>query len=323
MLAAVLDSNQSNTLLIQKDLRDFFAKFHINLNFQAYFDQSTYDFDQEDFDQSWLYFALQAFKRLSAKKYQINSFATIGTGSGIDAIGALEILKPKEIILTDINSNALSIAELNLRNYLGIQTIPYQLLQGNICEPLIEENLKIDLIYANLPNIMVSERIDYSTIDSSSLIEEKYLSPEYRKYQQYLLTTAYQFLQTAKHCLSSEGKVLLNIGARVPTELLKVIFEESGYIYEEIYNGFKLQTETELILRGYSRFERDGVEFDFYPFDEAIKIFSKYKNQMLSIQEIKFLLQDIKINSSKALSLFYQGERIGHIVSLILGKQLS
>ncbi len=321
MLTVVSEIACQEDFLIQKDLKNFFAKLNLNLNLQPFFDQSTYGYNHEDWDQTWLYFAFEAFKKLAKRGYSIDSFATIGTGSGIDAIGALRIFKPQRIILTDLNDHALRIAELNLKNYLRNNPNSYQILQGNICEPLLQQKLKMDLIYANLPNISVKEKINYFSIDSASLIEERFLSPDCKKYQEYLLTTTYQFLKTAKSCLAAEGKVLLNIGARVPGDLLKVIFEELEYTYEEISNGFKLQTEAELILKGYSNFERNGVQFDFYFYEEAIKILNKYKNNHFSIEEMKLLLKNLKINSLEALQLFYQGKKVGHLVSLILGQQ--
>jgi len=65
--------------------------------------ENTYDFDPQHPRYSWLYAALLGFKELKQQEFTPKSFATVGTGSGIDSAGAYEIFHPRKISQIDIH----------------------------------------------------------------------------------------------------------------------------------------------------------------------------------------------------------------------------
>ena len=80
----------------------------------------------------------------------------VGTGSGAIAI-ALAKEEPKfKIVATDISEDALLVAKENaLQNNAKIEFI-----KGNMLEPLIEKNLKFDILVSNPPYIPDDEYVD-------------------------------------------------------------------------------------------------------------------------------------------------------------------
>lgn len=82
----------------------------------------------------------------------------VGTGSGVIAITlALEIPNAK-IIATDISEEALRTARANARNLQANITF----LQGDFLEPVIDKNIKADIVVSNPPYISEAERGELS-----------------------------------------------------------------------------------------------------------------------------------------------------------------
>ncbi|GIO26842.1 peptide chain release factor N(5)-glutamine methyltransferase [Ornithinibacillus bavariensis] len=82
----------------------------------------------------------------------------VGTGSGVIAITlALEVPNAK-IIATDISEEALRTARANARNLQANITF----LQGNFLEPVIDKNIKADIVVSNPPYISEAEREELS-----------------------------------------------------------------------------------------------------------------------------------------------------------------
>src|SRR3989338_7768368 len=88
---------------------------------------STYPIKSEIWD-NWFPFAYMAFRNLAKKLGDagrpIKSFATIGTGGGADALGALFAFGSLDrIILTDINENVVPIARENVEKYASSKCV--------------------------------------------------------------------------------------------------------------------------------------------------------------------------------------------------------
>lgn len=111
----------------------------------------TYPIKEKVWD-NWLPFAYRAFSKIAQRRKNIRSFATIGCGSGADAIGAYYAFpKLETIILSDIDELVSTLARENvLRN---TRSINVQALFGSLCAPLSNQDIHVDLIYENLPNI--------------------------------------------------------------------------------------------------------------------------------------------------------------------------
>jgi len=58
--------------------------------------------------------ALPAFIALEKSGVEVRDFCTIGTGAGLDALAAIEILDVKNIIITDLHEDVVSLARQNI-----------------------------------------------------------------------------------------------------------------------------------------------------------------------------------------------------------------
>lgn len=88
--------------------------------------------------------------------YSSIDLCDVGTGSGAIAI-SLALEEPKlKVVATDISEDALEVARLNAKE-LGAHVEFYQ---GDMLEPLIERNVKVDIFVSNPPYIPVRQEIE-------------------------------------------------------------------------------------------------------------------------------------------------------------------
>lgn len=85
----------------------------------------------------------------------------IGTGSGAIAITLKKEEEKLHVTASDISSKAIEVAKKNAQN-LGADV---DFLIGDMCEPLIEQQLKVDILVSNPPYIPVHEEMEHSVKD--------------------------------------------------------------------------------------------------------------------------------------------------------------
>lgn len=272
----------------------------------------------------WLAYAFQGFQELKEQGFPVKHFVSIGTGSGIDAIGALEIFRPKTVTVTDLAPSILSRAKENLTCYQanGGQTATINYGLGDLCNPL--GNQLADLIYANLPNLPVPPELKDKLMENG--ISAAFYDPETvadipDKFKRYLLTLQYAFLRQAKKNLKPDGRIALNLGARVPLSLIEDLFISTGYRVKPLTFCLKLQTRAIESIKSYADFERKDTVFAYYRYNESMQKIDE--NQPRSAQDLVNLLKHQQISASKALSLAEKGELVGYVAMLLCGSQLA
>lgn len=87
------------------------------------------------------------------KSHPQATIADAGTGSGALAITLAAHYPAATVYATDISAAALAVAKTNTEQ----QEVDITFLQGDLLQPLIEHNHKIDLLVANLPYIASDE----------------------------------------------------------------------------------------------------------------------------------------------------------------------
>lgn len=87
--------------------------------------------------------------------------ADIGTGSGAIAISLMKETKNIKMFATDISQKALLLAKENSL----LQNVEIDFLEGDMLEPLIDKNIKLDLLISNPPYIPKDEKLDISVKD--------------------------------------------------------------------------------------------------------------------------------------------------------------
>jgi len=309
------------------DVSSLFTAVGIKAKVKIIATEHTYEVDPSSPKDNWLYPAFEGFKKLRQKlaagNKTVGTFVAIGSGQGIDAIGAYHILHPKNIIITDIHPEVVPVAQRNFLENVTAPTPEFQALVGNLCEPLRENKIKADVIYANLPNIPLDgDGSAFGGQLTSTFFDMNWIRKCPRFLEQYLLCLQNTFLYDAYNSLTPGGSVLVNLGGRVPLEVAKEMFISAGYQYQELYNMFKLQTQPEWVLGGYARAEeKNKIIFDFYRFDLARqKLGERLDDENISSAKLKKLLKPLRVSATEALKLFvYNHERIGHTVQLIRG----
>lgn len=90
------------------------------------------------------------------KEYKNISIADVATGSACIAVSLKKEVQNSLVYATDISSAALEVAKKNaLENEAEIK-----FLLGDMLEPLIKENIKVDLLISNPPYIPDNENVD-------------------------------------------------------------------------------------------------------------------------------------------------------------------
>ncbi|MEB6339402.1 peptide chain release factor N(5)-glutamine methyltransferase [Mammaliicoccus sciuri] len=138
----------------------------------------------------------------------------IGTGTGAIAITLKKERPDLSIIATDISEEALLIAQTNASTLEA----PIEFLKGKSLEPLIKENIKVDVLVSNPPYI--------------SYEEQKEMSDTVLNYEPHLalfaeddgLAIYKDIILNLEHVMSDNGLVIFEIG-HLQGELLKDFIE--------------------------------------------------------------------------------------------------
>ncbi len=272
---------------------------------------------ERDVEANWVWHAFEGMARLRRKLDSEGrlpeSFAAIGTGTGVDAIGAgLIFPELKTIAVTDIEPGVLAQGLENVRRNVSATTTVSGFV-GDLCNPLYVLPQRFDLIYANLPNLPVPpERggaIDYNTCYAERGDLE--MDP---KLDAYLLGFQHLFLRSAMGVLNEKGSVLLMIGGRFPFNIFKRLADSSGYVFEELLCSFRLETDLATTIDAYAAHEGD-IEFDYYLYDEAKAALDGKPG--LSGEELKVLLAPHRVSAASARSAGQSGKRIGHTLHML------
>lgn len=88
--------------------------------------------------------------------YESINLCDVGTGSGAIAI-SLALEEPRlKVVATDISDDALEVAKMNAKE-LGADVTFYQ---GDMVQPLIDQNIKVDIFVSNPPYIPNNQEIE-------------------------------------------------------------------------------------------------------------------------------------------------------------------
>lgn len=152
--------------------------------------------------------------------------ADVCTGSGVIGITIASVLPNNNVYLTDISEDALEVAKVNANKYAKNINI----LKGDMLFPLIDNNIKLDVLVCNPPYIE-----DIKTIDERTWKQEPHLallaSPSTFFYEQ--IFKDYQKVMKSKFLLAFE------IGEDMEdalTTLIKKYFDKCEYQFvKDIY----------------------------------------------------------------------------------------
>jgi release factor glutamine methyltransferase len=121
-----------------------------------------------------------------------------------------------DVIATDISKDALDVCEIN-KNNLGIDI---KLYQGDLLEPLIINDIHVDMLISNPPYIEEDYELDRRVRDYEpklALYSGKEGTNHYKK-----------MLKDAKKVLNPRGKIVFEIGFNQRERLSKLICDTLG-----------------------------------------------------------------------------------------------
>jgi hypothetical protein len=274
--------------------------------------------------------AIPAFQaicdEMKGSQRSVRSFCTIGTGTGTDALAAIEIFNPNNVVVTDIHPDVVAQAVLNIRKNLPTtHKISIEGISGPLCRPLMHRGMTFDLIYENLPNLEPTAGTDVlADTNAASFfpVEDISTTTIPTAIRQDLLSSHFICLKEAQPCLATGGTILCSIGGRRPVNSLLAMAHHAGYHARILTYTWKIQSEAELVIQGYAMAQQlTGVTFFFYPVDALRHIFDGLLPEIAGrhVVDIERALAPWALDADMALRSVRQGRSVGHTVAVLAG----
>jgi len=275
-------------------------------------------------EQSWLPIAFRAFARL-AERIAVRDVLIVGTGNGLDALGAAEIFDLHTLTVTDLYEESLSVARENVLAHLDdTGEIELSFHAGDLLSCVPSER-RFSLVYENLPNIPAPAEIELrrGAIAGRFFEAGELEAPEL--FKAHMLALHHCCLQQAWPRVRQGGGVLTAIGGRMPHDVAFGLHRACGYLPELVAFDIKLQVEPELVVPPYARAEaRSGVEFTFYA-PEAIELVAERRRTGLDGQQLADAvageLRRLSMSACEAEDRTRRGQSVAHSVLMIFGER--
>ncbi|OOF97595.1 hypothetical protein ASPCADRAFT_144251 [Aspergillus carbonarius ITEM 5010] len=273
--------------------------------------------------------AFNSFEAFQAAQFgPIHRFATIGTGSGTDAIAALDIFPHlRSIAMTDLHDEVVTKAKANVLSATNesdnrVRTIASQAvgISGECLVPL-RGQAPFDLIYENLPNIPLPDDADlldgqtsstyFNSNDVSNLVP-LFVSTSLLDLHFVCLLQARTF-----NLLSKSGVLLSSMGGRVPIETMLRLSEAAGFTGRILSMSWKVQSEPDEVIGGYAKAQERGLgPFYFFRTSTLQEAFGDQTPAGAGprAMQIENELLSERLDAVTALRAHRQGIEIGHPV---------
>ncbi|MDD5348972.1 MAG: hypothetical protein PHQ12_02055 [Chthoniobacteraceae bacterium] len=276
----------------------------------------------DDLESDWVaHVAVPAFKLYRQQRggAAIDAFCSIGTGSGLDVLSAVEILGANRVALTDVHWDVVAAASGNIaRNHL--QPLTIQADYGDLLAPLRRFGARYDVIYENLPNVPLAnpEELALDRKSSSYVPPRTEALPELVKRQ--MLDLHYLALLQSREFLAPGGAVLSCLGARMPLEVFLRLGELAGCRSSFLTYTWKVQGDPGEVIRDHAASQAKGFgPFHFYRAEVLKKTFAAVKPEESGARalEIEQELLPKRLDAASAFAAFQKGEKIGHTVAML------
>jgi hypothetical protein len=273
-------------------------------------------------EQSWLGLAFRAFSRI-ARSTEVRDLLILGTGNGLDALGALEIFDLRSLTITDLHDESVSVSRRNVLAHLvrGAE-VEISFHAGDLLS-CVPADKRFCLIYENLPNVRATPSMDleHGTIAGRFYAAREISVPD--TFVTHLVALHYECLQKARAHVRQGGGVLTALGGRIPLEIALELHRSCGYVPELVAFDVKRQSEPDLILPGYRDAEEAyGVEFTFYA-PQALELLAEARSSGLEGRDLLDAVDDelrlYAISAREAMRRRAQDEPVAHSVFEILG----
>lgn len=252
---------------------------------------------------------------------RIDSFCSIGTGSGLDVLSAAEVLGVERVGLTDVHLDVVDVAAKNIaRNLRPGYKLTIEAGFGDLLEPLRRFGSKYSVIYENLPNVPLAdpEGLGVDRTSSTYVPPRAERLPELVREQ--MLDLHYLALVQARDFLLPGGAVLSCLGGRVPLSVFLQLGELAGYEASFLTYSWKVQGDPEAVIRDHAESQRKGFgPFYFYRAEVLKQTFAGVglEESGRRALEIEAALLPQRLDAATAYDAFLKGEKIGHTVAML------
>jgi len=278
----------------------------------------------EDLQSDWVAtVAAPAFKILYQRRgaAACRSFCAIGTGVGLDALAAIELLEAERVGLTDLFDEVVLTAAANVRRNLRPgRAVAIQAGAGDLLRPLQPSGATFDLILENLPNLPLAEGQDLTKERTSAAFVPERVEAVPPFIRDWLLVLHYLALVQAQDMLTEGGAVVATLGARLPLAIITRMAEAAGYQPTILTYSWKVQGVAEEVIGAYAEWERKGYgPFTFYPAAVLEAAFAGLDPALAGerAEAIEHGLAPHRLDSVAAWEALARGERIGHTVAVL------
>jgi methylase of polypeptide subunit release factors len=293
------------------------SQLHIQLSSHSYMPRV------DDLQSDWVsHVAAPAFRLFRQRRggAAIEAFCSIGTGSGLDVLTAIELLAATRVGLTDMHEEVVATAIGNVRrNLRPPHAVTIEAGFGDLLSPLASYGSRYDLIYENLPNVPLqnAEAIAEKRVSSAYVPPRKEALPGLVK--QKMLDLHFLALQQSPGFLRPGGSVLSCLGARVPLQVFLSLGELAGFSSSILTYGWKVQDDASLI-QAYAQHQENGYgPFHYYRADQLQRVFSAIDPATSGAEALRIEreLQPLQLDPVAAIRAHEAGERIGHTVAVL------
>ena len=283
----------------------------------------------DDIENDWLAFiAVPAFKLARKKNNEkaFSSFASIGTGPGLDVLAGAEVLGAKKLGFTDLQTSVVDAAASNVKNNLS-SVDDFNLIYGagDLFDPFRNkgengENERFDVVYENLPNVPLSQdKVVTDSRNSGHYLEERQ-EPIPKEVHANMLDLHFLALNQVSNFLTDNGFILSLMGGRVSLDSFVRLGELAGVKSEIFTYGWKVQAEPEDVIGGYADQEAQGFgPFTFYRSEDLAEAFKDVDLETSGKRafEIEKRLENKKLTATEAFEIWKKGGSIGHTVVVL------
>ncbi len=267
--------------------------------------------------------AAPAFRLILAQRGAdaCRSFCSIGTGSGLDALAAVEILGASVVGVTDLFADVVRVAADNIaRNHHPDHPLTIHAGHGDLLSPLAGRGVTFDVIYENLPNIplLSGQALDVARTSSAYVPDRTEQVPQ--DIRDNLLHLHYLALGQARDFLAPQGIVLSTLGGRVPLADILAMASRAGFYADFLTYTWKAQVDPDEMISSYAAWQAQGLgPFVFYPADVLDRVFSPLDIAQAGRDAlaIEADLLPHRLDALSALAALRSGTRIGHTVAVL------
>lgn len=252
------------------------------------------------------------------------SFLTIGTGSGVDALAAIELLGAERVGLTDLFDDVVAVAAANVaRNLAPGVAVEIVAAPGDLVSGLPADGRRFDVVYENLPNLPLDDdaAVAIGRTSGAHLARRSEAVPAAVVANHLVLH--WLALVAARPRLVEDGVFLSTIGARVPLAVLFDMATTAGYRPSVLTFGWKLQADPDELFATHAAHQAKGHgPFHFYPQARLEAVFRDRDPERAGADAltIEAALAPDRLDAVAALAAHRRGEAIGHTVAVLASR---